>query len=203
YDSASCGRIAAVAGHAARVFAGLAMIPVGRFPSLLAAGTLLLAVLATPVRAQTATTPGAISLPEPTLNHLSIEWAISGDSDADGVVGVRYRPLGSGVWRPAMPLRRVPAASNSTGAGDVDGSSWSNRHSGSLFGLQPGTTYQIELSLSDPDGGGTQQIVQATTRSVPQPGGGSVRAATPGNLASVINQAQPGDIVELGAGTYA
>jgi hypothetical protein len=167
---------------------------------LLSPAVLLAAAGAT---AQTATSPAAISLPEPTLNHLSIEWAIAGDSNNDGVVGVRYRVLGSATWQNALPLRRVPAGSNSTGTGDAAGSSWSNRHSGSLFGLQPGTAYQIELTLSDPDGGGAQQIVEGTTRSLPQSGNGTLRVATPASLASVLAQAQPGDIVELGAGSYA
>lgn len=157
----------------------------------------MLVLVAAASNAQTATTPGAISLPEPTLNHLSIEWAISGDSDNDGVVAVRFRVLGDTSWRQAMPLRRVPAGSNSS-----TGNSWSNRHSGSLFGLLPATTYQVELTLNDPDGGAAQQIVQATTRGVPQPGNGTLRAATPATLGNVLNQAQPGDIVELAAGNY-
>lgn len=147
--------------------------------------------------AQTATTALAVSLPEPTFNHLSIEWAVSGDSNSDGVVTLRFRAGGTGPWRQGMPLRRVPAGSNSS-----TGNSWGNRHAGSLFDLLPGTRYQIELSLVDPDGGSAVQLVDGTTRSIPQPGSGSVRPATPATLSSVLSQAQPGDIVELGAGSY-
>ncbi len=142
-----------------------------------------------------ATTPGAISLPQPTTRHISIEWAISGDADNDSVVAVRYRPQGQAEWRAALPLRRVPAGSN-------EGFSWANRHSGSLFDLTPATSYEIELSLSDPDGGAQQQVVSATTRAVPVPGSGALRPATPATLNSVLAAAQPGDIVELGAGSY-
>lgn len=149
-----------------------------------------------PLAAQNATTAGVITVPEPTLQHLSIEWAISGDANNNGVVNVRFRQQGSGAWRQGMPLRRVPAGSN-------QGFSWGNRHSGSLFALQPATSYEIELTLVDPDGGGAQQLVQGTTRAIPQPGSGAVRAATPGTLSTVLSQAQPGDIVELGAGSYA
>lgn len=151
-----------------------------------------------PSLAQNASTPGSASLPEPTLRHLSIEWPLSGDADNDGVVSVRFRAQGAASWRQGMPLRRVPAGSNSS-----TGNSWSNRHAGSLFGLQPGTVYEVELSLSDPDGGSTQQTVTASTRSVPQSGSGTLRAATPATLATVLSQAQPGDIVELGSGSYA
>lgn len=146
-------------------------------------------------RAQ-ASTPGAISLPQPTTRAISIEWAVADDADNDGVVTVRYRAQGQAAWREALPLRRVPAGSN-------EGFSWANRHSGSLFDLAPATTYEIELSLSDPDGGAQQQVVSATTRAVPAPGNGSLRPATPANLSSVLAAAQPGDIVVLGAGSYA
>lgn len=147
------------------------------------------------LHAQSATTPGAVSLPEPTLNHLSIVWAIGGDDNANGQVTVRFRAQGAAQWRPGLPLRRVPAGSGS-------GFSWGNRHAGSLFGLQPNTDYEIELTLSDPDGGSAQHVVGARTRPVPVPGTGSVHTATPASLATVLGQAQPGDIVELTTGSY-
>lgn len=192
------GVSAVVYGHAARAPTGPAMAAQPSFRFLQSVCALLLAAFGAPAWAQTATTPGAITVPEPTLTHLSIEWAISGDSDNDGAVSLRFRPQGTLPWRQGMPLRRVPAGSNSS-----VGRSWTNRHSGSLFGLQPATAYEIELTLVDPDGGNAQQTVQATTRGLPQPGSGTVRAATPATLSTVLNQAQPGDIVELGPGSYA
>ncbi len=101
--------------------------------------------------AQTATTPGAITTPYPTSQGISIEWAITGDSNANGVVTVRYRPNG-GAWKTGMPLVRVPAGSNTTGTFGTGGS-WTNKHAGSLFDLQEGQIYEIELTLNDPDGG--------------------------------------------------
>ena len=143
-----------------------------------------------------ATVAGAVSTPYPTLQNLTVEWAISGDDNLNGVVSVRYRPQGTSTWRQGMPLRRVPAGSNA-------GFSWANRHSGSVFDLSPATTYEIELTLDDPDGGSTTRTVTATTRAVPGPAtGGTVKAVTPGNFASVAGSANPGDILELAAGTY-
>ena len=78
--------------------------------------------------AQDATTPGEVSTPHPTLEHISIDWAIGGDDDEDGAVTVRFREQGAASWRQGHPLFRVPAGSN-------EGFSWTNRHSGSLFGL--------------------------------------------------------------------
>jgi hypothetical protein len=147
--------------------------------------------------AQNATTPGALTAPYPTLQAIALEWAIGGDADLDGVVSVRYRPAGQAQWRSAMPLRRVPAGSN-------QGFSWANRHSGSLFDLTPATTYDIELSLLDPDGGQETRSLSVRTRAVPAPAIDSVvRPATPVTFASIAANALPGDILLLGPGTYA
>jgi hypothetical protein len=146
--------------------------------------------------AQNATTAGSVSAPFPTFENLSLEWQISGDANENGAVSVRFRVTGSTTWRDAMPLRRVPAGSNGA-------RTWTNRHSGSLFGLQPATSYEIELRLNDVDGGNAQQIVTASTRAVPSvPSKGTLRTVTPATLATALSNAQPGDIIELGAGNY-
>lgn len=150
---------------------------------------------APPALAQDASQPGEPSSPEPTPRHLSVVWPFSGDVDGDGRVSVRYRPEGSGAWRPAMPLFRVPAASNA-------GFSWSARHAGSLFGLVPDQAYEIELVLQDPDGGSTLRLLQARTRALPAEHAGALKPATPATLATVLAGAQPGDVIKLGAGDY-
>lgn len=157
------------------------------------AGSLVLPAVAT---AQDATTPGEITTPHPTLEHISIEWAIGGDDDDDGVVTVRFREEGAASWRDGHPLVRVPAGSN-------EGFTWANRHAGSLFGLRPDTTYEIELALSDPDGGAATRTLTARTRPSPTvPDDARVREATPSTLGSVLGSAAPGDVVLLGPGTY-
>ena len=40
--------------------------------------------------AQDASVAGEVTAPHPTLRHLTIEWAIAGDADLDGVAGVRF-----------------------------------------------------------------------------------------------------------------
>lgn len=143
-----------------------------------------------------ATVPGAITTPFPTLHSLTIEWAITGDADLDGVVTVRYKEQGTTAWRDAIALRRIPAQSNA-------GFSWANRHSGSLLDLKPDTGYDIQLTLKDPDGGSTVRTVQARTRPVPAPmPNAPVKTVTPSNFASVAASAQPGDILQLSPGTY-
>ncbi len=142
------------------------------------------------------TTAGAITVPHPTLANLSVEWAVSGDANTNGVVEVRYRKAGDPLWRKGMPLRRVPA-------GSAEGFSWGNRHSGSLFDLEPGTSYEVELYLHDPDGGCQVKTVTAQTRPLPVPmPGAPVKPATPSSFASLAAAAAPGDILELAAGSY-
>ncbi|MCG6116589.1 MAG: hypothetical protein MEQ07_00065 [Aquimonas sp.] len=140
---------------------------------------------------------GTVAFPEPTFQHITIDWPITGDANNNSIVSVRFRAVGASNWRQGMPLRRVPAGSTS-------GFSWANRHSGSLFGLQPATSYQVELQLTDPDGGSFNRQHTVSTRSPMQSfASGTVRQATPSTLSSVLNAAQPGDTVVLGAGNYA
>jgi parallel beta-helix repeat protein len=144
-----------------------------------------------------ATVAGALSFPFPTINNISVEWLITGDDDLDAAVAVRYRRQGDTAWSPGMDLRRIPAGSN-------EGFSWANKFAGSVFDVQANTTYEVQLTLTDPDGGSETRTGTVTTRAVPAPmAGAPVKNATPATLASVLNGALPGDIIELGAGTYA
>ena len=159
----------------------------------------LIALLLLPAAAlaQNATTPGAVTTPYPTVINLSVEWAISGDDNNNGVVGVRFRPTGAAGWLDAMPLRRVPA-------GSTEGFTWDNKHSGSILDLQPDTEYEIELTLSDPDGGSDTRTVTARTRPVPRAAANAtVKPATPATFSTVASGAQPGDIILLADGDYA
>lgn len=149
-----------------------------------------------PGQAPLGTIPGALSFPSPTIHAAAIEWLVTGDDDTDGVVTVRYRKQGDAAWKAGLPLKRVPAGSYQT-------FSWKNKHAGSLFDLEAATTYDVELFLLDPDGGCELRTQTVTTRAVPAPmQGAPVKPATPGTLAQVVNGAQPGDVIDLGAGTY-
>ncbi len=163
--------------------------------NVLALGVALALVSTSSALAQNASSPGTPVAPHPTLEHIGVEWPVSGDADHDGVVTVRFREVG-GAYRPAMPLRSVPEGSN-------EGFSWTRRHAGSLFGLEPDTDYEIELTLSDPDGGGTVQTLTVRTRAVPVAAANARRVdVTPATLDAALAQAAPGDLIVLGAGTY-
>lgn len=149
-----------------------------------------------PATDATGSTPKEATAPYPTLRNLSIVWEVDGDTDLDAIVRVRFRKEG-GTWRLGLPLRRTPA-------GTVEGFSWPNRHAGSVFDLDPGTSYEIELWLDDPDGGCEVRTLTATTRSIPAPmANAPIKPVTPANFAAVAGAAVPGDILELAAGEYA
>lgn len=156
----------------------------------------LLAVCwALPAWAENTTTPGEVTTPYPTLIHLAIEWKIAGDDNLNATCAVKFREAGGKDWREGLPLRRVPAGKSQT-TNPVF--TWENKFSGSLFDLKPGTEYEIELKLNDPDGGSAEKTVKARTRPVPRaPAGMTARKGGPGNL-----DAKPGELVELAAGSY-
>lgn len=114
-----------------------------------------------PAFAQNRTFPEDLASPYPTIHNLAVEWYIAGDDNQNGRVTIQFRKRGGGEWREGMPLRRVPAGSNI-------GFTWENKHSGSIFGLEPDTEYDIRLSLKDPDGGSAKRLMIARTRPVPR-----------------------------------
>ncbi|HEX3132447.1 MAG TPA: right-handed parallel beta-helix repeat-containing protein, partial [Planctomycetota bacterium] len=146
--------------------------------------------------AANATVAGTASAPNPTAYGIALVWPFSADDDGDGRVTVRYRTVG-GPWKTGMPLFRVPG-------GTTMGVTWTNRHAGSLFDLEPATVYEVELTLADPDGGGAVQTLSVATRAVPVPmAGAPVKPATPATFTTVVSGAQPSNIIELATGTYA
>ncbi|HMA64737.1 MAG TPA: hypothetical protein VKO63_06060 [Chitinispirillaceae bacterium] len=128
---------------------------------LTALPVLLLLSWSLPIFAQNATTPGEIITPFPTVTNLAVEWMITGDDNLNCVVAVKYRIKSTSTWNLGMPLKRVPTGTNL-------GFTWQNKCSGSLFDLVPGTEYEINLSLNDPDGGAAEKTVTAQTRAVPR-----------------------------------
>jgi hypothetical protein len=146
--------------------------------------------------------PGTV-LTYSTISSIGLEWSIAGDADHDGTAGVEFRISGTGAWRPALPLVRV----------DYSGL---NRFAGSVLFLLPGTSYEVRLTLVDPDGGGRVQTLVVATRPVPVPpsggrtfhvvpgaGGGTGSAANPfRGIDAAQAVAQPGDTFLVHGGAY-
>jgi hypothetical protein len=124
------------------------------------------------------------------------------DPDGDTTAGVEYRIAGSGAYHAGFPLSRVA----------------DTRFVGSLFWLEPGTAYDVRVTLSDPDDGpldGAALAATAATRAeiaipaadrsfVVSPGGSGTActAAAPCSLAEGLGRAAAGDEVVLRGGVY-
>lgn len=148
------------------------------------------------------TRPGAVSTPHPTLEHLAVVWEIEGDDNLNATVGVAYRAVGEDRWSEGMPLRRVPQQTWYFPQNGLE-FPWTNRFAGSLFDLTPDTEYEIQLRLSDPDGGEATRVVRARTRAVPRAmPGAPVKRADPATLSAVVADARPGDVIQLDPGNY-
>jgi hypothetical protein len=157
---------------------------------------LLHLLIGTTLQAADSTSPGEVTTPFPTINHLAVEWPIEGDDDLDALCEVKYRKEGEAVWSEGMPLRRVPAGKSQKTSPIF---TWTNRLSGSVFDLQSGTAYEIELKLHDPDGGSATKIVKTATR--PEPVAKADAVLKTGSKAD-LNAAKPGEVLVLADGDY-
>ncbi len=121
------------------------------------------------------TIPKQVETPYPTVRNITIEWYIDGDENQNSRVEVMYRVKGIKTWLKAMPLRRIPKGQNI-------GFTWENRHSGSIFDLEPNTEYEIKLDLEDPDGGSATRKIEVATRPIPTiPKSAEIIELAPGN----------------------
>lgn len=124
------------------------------------------------------------------------------DPDGDATAEVMYRVAGQAdPYRPGHPLSRV------TGG----------RFVGSLFWLDPSTSYDVRVTFSDPDGavdGVTIQGTAATRAEITIPPAGQAHYVSPAGsgtdctpaspcaLVAGLGRAQPGDEVVLRGGVY-
>lgn len=164
---------------------------------------MLAQVLLSLVLSQSAVTGLLLTAPSPTSMAVSLQWTLQGDDDLDATCTVRYRVAGTSAWTVGPPLLRVPAGQNTTGSFGTTGGQWINKFSGSVWDLRPGTTYEFEVSMHDPDGGDSTSVVTVTTRAEPAAAADStVIEVTPATVDAALDAAQPGQILLLGAGTY-
>ena len=153
--------------------------------------------------------PGELLVDAPTLENLGFRWYIQGDTNRNASVAVSFRKKGDAAWRPALPLLRV----HHEVVGMPRRMPWRspNLFAGSVLSLTPGTTYEVRIEMTDPDGGAPPpRVLTLATRDVPQvPAGGRTLHVDPtgkaGRYQSIMDAfraARPGDVIQLGAGTY-
>ena len=163
----------------------------------------LTALLARPALPENAIAPGTPAADPPTVVCLGVWWPYTGDDNANASVAVRYRMKGSGedAWREAMPLFRI--RTEDLPADEFAPKALPRAFAGSVFDLKPGTEYEIELSLTDPDGGSVRKMLASTTMKVPYaPEGLEVVKVAPGGLEEALRNAKAGQVLLLGKGTH-
>src|SRR5438067_10857267 len=111
----------------------------------------LFVIFASSLLAQNSTRSGTFLVEHPTLLNLGFEWTIEGDANRNATVEVRFRKLGTTVWRPALPLLRIGGERVYRTRENMtytvpDG------FAGSILNVEPATSYECEFALKDPDG---------------------------------------------------
>lgn len=143
-------------------------------------------------------TLGELRLDRPTPHTLGVQLLISDDDDRDAAVTVRVREAGSAEWRDAPPLMRVWPETITVAVPD--------QLAGSVFDLAPATDYEIELTATDPDGGGAVLTTTASTRALPRFEPESpvvVNVASVAELTAALASVAPGHVITLADGVYA
>jgi hypothetical protein len=173
--------------------------------SIRALTVLCIVPLATVVAAQPpAAQPGKVSpdavvsgelvIEPPTLINLGFEWFIQGDANRNAAVDVAFRKRGTSDWRPALPLLRLNGE-RIYAESRIDLIA-PNMFAGSVLDLEPGTAYEVRLTMADPDGvqGERVRIVTVSTRPEPQPyaGGRVFHVYPPGHTGQKIEPAFEG-----------
>ncbi len=120
------------------------------------------------VQAQNPTQAGKFTVEHPTLQNLGFEWALAGDENRNATVAVQYRPVGESAWRIALPLLRIGGENVYRRRENLD-YTVPQGFAGSILNLQPGTEYECQFKLTDPDGttGQTDYTVKVRTRTEP------------------------------------
>lgn len=153
-------------------------------------------------------TVGTVEADPPTVHCLGFSLPIvNGDTNYDAQVSVYYRPQASSQWQEGLPLMRVrPETLGTEDPPENFGLSRpGEQFAGSLFDLDPDTSYDIRLEVQDPDGGNVTKVLTLRTRPVPKNTPTNPRlinVSTLGEFNTALASAQPGDVITLANGTY-
>ncbi|MBR9704086.1 hypothetical protein GOV12_01635 [Candidatus Pacearchaeota archaeon] len=147
---------------------------------------------------------GDIEVDPSTLHSIGISLPIeNGDDNYNAKVNVYYRKQSSEIWSKALDLLRVRPET-------LFGSSESpftinEQFAGSIFNLEPQTSYEIILELIDLDGGNINKTSTITTRSLPlenPENSNEINVSNIDDLNNAIVNSQAGDIIVLSKGVY-
>ncbi len=114
-----------------------------------------------------------------TLNDIS--------SDPNRYVTLDYRQSGTSEWFEAHPMYLVPSL---------------NEFAGIIFDLTPGVEYEVRSTLNA-DGGTVSDLLVVTTRALPSSAGTpTITSSSLSAFETAINNAVPGNVIELQDGNY-
>jgi hypothetical protein len=156
---------------------------------LILIGLLIFGLFPWMLQGQNKTIAGNLTIEPPTLICLGFDWKIEGDDNMNASVEVRYRKKGETEWNNYLSLFRTGRGRTvDYGFGNFDDPNHQMRYripdgfAGSIMDLEPGTFYEVQLKLIDPDGvkGDAVKNLELKTRSEPvQYEGGEVRHVYP------------------------
>lgn len=141
---------------------------------------------------------GTVTQEAETLEQIAIRAPVTGSVPQATTADVRYKLTSSSTWIDGHPLYRIqPSSTNVPAIGTV-----SDEFAWTIIGLEQGETYDVEITFDD----GTTTDVrdhQFTTRSLPgSSGSATVTVSNIANLQTEIDNASPGDVIEISDGTY-
>ncbi|HJT19741.1 MAG TPA: hypothetical protein VJ746_04695 [Nitrospira sp.] len=147
---------------------------------------------------------GEIEFDPSTIHTIGLSLPIQGgDEDYDASVRMFYRPAGSSTWKEALPLQRVRP--DTLSRADPTKFPVREQFAGSIFDLDPGSQYEIKLTVDDPDGVAITRTGTIATGTIPSDDPVSPRliaADSDKALSLALSYARPGDVIELGEGRY-
>ena len=147
--------------------------------------------------------PKRFIIDPPTIENLGFRWYIEGDSNRNASVAVAFRKKSEDRWKDALPMLRVHHEVSNQKYGPYR---TGNLFAGSVLFLEPAATYQVRLTMADPDGGAPKEplIVTARTRAVPEAFEDArvIQATAEKGLMAAYEEAKPGDVILLAAGVY-
>ncbi|MDF1695834.1 MAG: right-handed parallel beta-helix repeat-containing protein [Saprospiraceae bacterium] len=148
----------------------------------------------------------------PTFEHISAHLDILGDDNRNSTFLFEYRLTGTSAYQIAAQSSRAHPSYV------VDGAPLNeNFHASSAMFLNPNASYDLRITVTDPDGGGNifEETISTlkmpstpqnanTVYVIPGSGGGSGTMADPYlGIQAAMNNVAPGDVVEVGDGVYA
>jgi hypothetical protein len=180
----------------------------------LTCGTLILGT-ALLVYSGDATQPGELMVEPATLHALGFEWEIQGDDNRNASVTVKYRQAGDKDWKTGLPFLPLGHEFADENKDPKQNYQVPRMFAGSIFDLRPGTEYDVQLTLKDPDGGEAVKTLKTSTKAEPimyasgkklhvYPAGFKGAKAEPAfdNLDKAFEAAQAGDQILVHVGIY-